>query len=340
MGKRNKRKDKPSSSSEDSFLEEKVDKHLGKKAKTDTMAGPKTDITLADIMARMDTLESSLRADFQRTVDSLTKKNELLESRIFDLEKDKDSLINRNEAMKNENRELRETVQNQGNTLRDLEQYQRGDNIKVYNLVEKRNGNRGETDEETARAVIDMIDTELKYKLSSSDISIAHRLGSKVQGKERSVIVRFVSRTVRNEVVKRRKALRGKPIVIADDLSPYFQGVFSKLREIFGKNNVWSAGSQVFVKTTGGIKKVTSSNFDSIIAHVNGNSSQETAMTIDSDRGNVSGAGWSPAARAGGRDGDAEASSTRTPPGRMRGGQRGYGRGRGTGMTPPDSYTD
>ena len=147
MGKRNKRKDKPSSSSEDSFLEEKVDKHLGKKAKTDTMAGPNTDITLADIMARMDTLESSLRADFQRTVDSLTKKNELLESRIFDLEKDKDSLINRNEAMKNENRELRETVQNQGNTLRDLEQYQRRDNIKVYNLVEKRNGNRGETDE-------------------------------------------------------------------------------------------------------------------------------------------------------------------------------------------------
>ena len=276
MGKRkNKRKAKPSSSGEDSIIEEKEqsDKHLQKKVKTNIMAESKEDISLFDIMSRMDALENSLREDFKKTVNSLTLKYDKLESEVYQLYKDRDSLLNRNQALKNENCDLREMLNNQGNTIRELEQYIRRDNVKVYGLSEKRIGNKGETEEETAKAVVDMVKAELNYELKPSDISIAHRLGAKTPGKERSVIVKFVSRTVRNEVVKRRKALKGKPVVISDDLSPYYQGLFTKLRDKVGKKNVWSSGSQIFVKTQEGIKRVNSENFDHVFAHVSAQAS-------------------------------------------------------------------
>ena len=238
MGKRkDKRKTKPSSSGEDSILEEKeqTDKQAPKKVKTNIMAETKSDLTLNDLMSRMDSLERTLRGEFQKMVDSLSLKYEKLTSEVFQLSNDRDMLLKRNQELRDENIALREIVHNQGNAIRETEQYLRRDNVKVYGLTEKRNGNKGETDEETARAVIAMVATDLKYELKPSDISIAHRLGRKAPGKERSVIVKFVSRTVRNEVVKRRKALKGKPVVIADDLSPYYQNLFSKLRDKVGK---------------------------------------------------------------------------------------------------------
>ena len=113
------------------------------------------------------------------------------------------------------------------------------------------NGNKGENAEETKGAVISMIDNELGLKLSPADISIAHRLGDKKPGKERSVIVRFVTRSVRNEVCRRRRALKGKPMIIADDLSPFYQGLFFGLREIEGKKMSGLQGTNCLFKQQG-----------------------------------------------------------------------------------------
>ena len=60
MGKKNKRKTKPSSSGEDSILEEREDKHLDKKARQDIMAEPGASCTNSDLMIRMDSLEKNI----------------------------------------------------------------------------------------------------------------------------------------------------------------------------------------------------------------------------------------------------------------------------------------
>ena len=344
MGKRkDKRKAKPSSSGEDSILEARDDKHSEKKAKKDNMAGSQAEPTMADLMSRMNAIETTLRKDFQTLFDTLKQRNDYLESQIFDLKNDRDALREDNKAIIKENKELREVMQNQGNAIRELEQYGRRDNIKVYNLVEKRHGNRGEKAVETVQAVIDMVDKDLGYKLLPSDISTAHRLGEKKPGKERSVIVRFVSRTVRNEVCSRRRALKGKPVVIADDLSPFYQGLFFGLRDLVGKKNTWTAGNQLFVQTTDGVKKVTAANYDSIVAHVTAHPLPETTSASDTGaRPNLSGT-----ARATGGAGNMDVATplviandstplgvetprSGSPRGRGRGNRgdlRGYGRG-------------
>ena len=346
MGK-NKRKTKPSSSGEESFLEESI-QHSDKKAKTDTMAEPGASCTNDDLMSRIDSLEKTLRSDFQlaisqavqKAVETLSHKHDILEGRVHDLEKRKDELQNQNLALRNELEEVKKSVKEQGSAFRDLEQYGRRDNIKVYNLAERRNGNRGETAEETARAVADMIARDLNYRVSPSDISIAHRLGTKEPGKERSVIVRFVSRTVRNEVVRRRRALKGKRVVIADDLSPFFQGVFSSLREIMGKNNVWSSGNQLFVKTTEGVRKVTGANFDNILTQVRENPSLIPTMTISSND-NDSGRPIRTHTGARGGRGRGRGRGLNSPPGRdAREALRGWGRGRDIEETPSNNFMD
>ena len=115
MGKK-KRKDKPSSSGEDSILEDRPtcsqnNKQFDKKAKLEVMAGSHmsvttstmTDFSMLDIMKRFDTLEASLRSemrelvtgirqDFEKTVESMTRRHDVLENRIFALEKNTDEL--------------------------------------------------------------------------------------------------------------------------------------------------------------------------------------------------------------------------------------------------------
>ena len=97
MPKKDKRKTKPSSSGEDSILEEegKV-KHTDKKMKTDNIAQSHTtesvEPILSDLMAsfdaRYDAFVVLLSSDFQ--TDSLTKKHDVLESRVVQLEMQKD----------------------------------------------------------------------------------------------------------------------------------------------------------------------------------------------------------------------------------------------------------
>ena len=116
--------------------------------------------------------------------------------------------------------------------------------------------------------------------------------------------------------------------MIADDLSPFYQGMFFSLRDIVGKKSVWTSGNQLFVRTTEGVKKVTAETYDNIIAHVRDHPLPETASSREQTQVDRPERGDGDAAGNGG--------GTRTPPGsrgawRGRGGVRGFGRGR----TPP-----
>ena len=114
--------------------------------------------------------------------------------------------------------------------------------------------------------VLTLINRDLGLNIDRSRIQIAHRIDErKSGGKERSIIVKFVRREDRDLVIKSRKRLKGKGIVIADDLNPFFASIFHELRQSVGKFNVWSDQGQIFVKLGGSVTKVSYANKDRIL---------------------------------------------------------------------------
>ena len=133
-------------------------------------------------------------------------------------------------------------------------------------MTERWRGNKGETGNDTMHNVLTLINRDLGLNLDRSQIQIAHRIGErKSGGKERSIIVKFVRREDRDLVIKSRKRLKGKGIVIADDLNPFFASIFYELRQNVGKFNVWSDQGQIFVKLGGSVSKVSYANKDRIL---------------------------------------------------------------------------
>ena len=104
----------------------------------------------------------------------------------------------------------------------ELEQYDRGNNIRVFGI---RDVKREEKAVKTEKAVRELIHNKLGYKLVDSDIEVAT---SRIKN------VRFSSRKVTEEVTSRRCALKGSGIVIAEDLTKINAARYQKVRELSG----------------------------------------------------------------------------------------------------------
>ena len=69
-----------------------------------------------------------------------------------------------------------------------------------------------------------------------SKIEVAHRSGVKTGSNPRPILVRFVSRAKRDQVLANRRRLKGKGIVIGEDLTSldtlFREAVLSKLQKI------------------------------------------------------------------------------------------------------------
>ena len=353
------------SASDDSFSENKDSKirkeemasndeliKMMKALKTEICAdiGLTIDRKLETLATREDLQE--IRHDMEKTCQSMTKRIELLENKIFDADMIHDGHTNAIEGLKNQNAALKEQIDQQAYEHEELIQYNRRSNLKIYNLPERLGaGGRGETEQETALAVVKLCREELGCEMSERDISIAHRL-KKTDGKERSIIVKFVRRSDRNIVIRHRRALKGKSVVIADDLSPFFMKMFYDFKDIVGKKNVWSVEGQIFVKIRGRVSKVERFNKEQLMREARQWQAEggDTASDINSDnntpregsghapmhegdtglRGFGRGSPVSSGAAPGARDGRGGGSP--------RGG-RGTGRGRGRGSPRGRDWT-
>ena len=160
-----------------------------------------------------------------------------------------------NEKLREECREVRGLIQtvhrNQGGGA----QYLRRNNIKIYGLRET--GSRGETVPDTIHNVIEFLNVKMGVRVSWEDICIAHRLGRLEQNRYRSVIVKFVRRTTKLEILENRYKLKGSGIVLAEDLTPENNKLFWELREHMGKRNVWTRDCQIYVNTREGPRQAT-----------------------------------------------------------------------------------
>lgn len=146
---------------------------------------------------------------------------------------------------------MRTTESNKGKCTKkgnEMEQYSRSNNIKIINLPEE-NGDRMETSDETTEKVIKFFKEKMTTDIQTSDIDIAHRLGKKLPNKQRTVIVKFLSRRHKFQCMKDRKTkLSGTGIYIVEDLTKMNQSVFTAARNHPEVETCWTRNGQVVIK--------------------------------------------------------------------------------------------
>ena len=140
--------------------------------------------------------------------------------------------------IKAERKQERENVENE---LDEQEQYSRRNNLRVFLKV------RETTDENTTDIVIDH-GKNIGVALTPNDISRSHRLGKKVRGKIRPILVKFTSYWKRKEFFDNRKK---DEVFVAEDLTDRRSKLLYEARNLRRENKIkycWTRDGNVFIK--------------------------------------------------------------------------------------------
>ena len=100
-----------------------------------------------------------------------------------------------------------------------------------------------------------MISLPLDSSLQVNDIDVAHPLSSKKNVRETPIIIKFLCRTQRNEIYAKKKALKGKGMVITESLTKRRLQLLEAARDAFGWKSVWSMMGDIYA-FVGGKKQV------------------------------------------------------------------------------------
>ncbi|KAH3739411.1 hypothetical protein DPMN_046063 [Dreissena polymorpha] len=176
---------------------------------------------LSNVLTRSDTdiikniIKESLEGLKEQLLGSVVKQIEILESNMFDQAKELASLKQQLSAKDQEINILKQSDHSKNQTyeagINDLEQYGRRNSIRISALsFDSENQTSIQVAEHTAKMMSHHLNVRLEYK----DIDIAHRLGKYIPNKNRAVIVKFVRRQTKIDVMKRAKQLKGTGIYI------------------------------------------------------------------------------------------------------------------------------
>ena len=95
----------------------------------------------------------------------------------------------------------------------------------------------------------------LDSPLQVNDIDIAHPLPSKKNVRGTPIIIKFLRQTQRNEIYAKKKALKGKGMVITESLTKRRLQLPEAARDAFGWKSVWSMMGDIYA-FVGGKKQV------------------------------------------------------------------------------------
>lgn len=155
---------------------------------------------------------------------------ELMKKQIY-------SLQTNNDILKNENRQLKQS-------LIDLDQYGRRHNLRFLGIPEHEKENCEDI-------IMGVIKNKLKIE-SNIFIDVAHRVGKQNYKAPRPIIVRFGFRKHANEVLANRRKLKGERLTIVEDLNPSNARIFGSARKYGQFNSVWTKNGKVLGSTKEG----------------------------------------------------------------------------------------
>ena len=110
-------------------------------------------------------------------------------------------------------------------------------------------GIKEEKDEDTDSIIINTVKEDMDIEILPNDLDRSHRIGNpKTKKKETPIIVKFIRYSLRHDIFKNKKFLKGKGASITESLTKDFMVKLNEARETYGFRNVWTSDGKIFFK--------------------------------------------------------------------------------------------
>ena len=174
------------------------------------------DNLLGNVIRRIEILESDV-FDQKREIEMLKKENET-KSKLIEQLKSQNASLEHKKA---------DQSMNHDEFANNTEQYSRRNNLRIAGIPEDQDR---QSSVSVANKVVTLVNEHLGIAIEPNDIDIAHRLGKFKPNCNRPVIVRFVRRQTKIDIMRKAKLFKGSSIFVNEDLTKLNAEVLASLR--------------------------------------------------------------------------------------------------------------
>lgn len=183
-------------------------------------------------------IESCIERVLDRKLDSFLKKVEENTRKIREVEQIIDSQSTKMKDLQTKIDFLQNACNRMVKENNDLEQYSRRNCLRIFGIPETEN-------ESTDDEVIKFAKSRLDVQIDPSEIDRSHRIGKPGSPSPRHIIVKFLSYSVRQRVIKNRRRLKGTGIVVKEDLTKYNQSLLQEAKKLAKVKSAWSHDGKI-----------------------------------------------------------------------------------------------
>ena len=175
----------------------------------------------------------------------VTDKIAVMEQKLDQLSTEVGTVKSELSGAKAENESLKGVIIKLASQVDRNEQHSRSQCLLLHGVPEK----KGSTPENSKLVFAAEISSKTGVKMTEANIKRTHRFGPpRYDGKPRPIIVRFWNSSLRNDVYRKKKNLKGKNIFITENLAKMRMNLEKKAIADYGKENVWSMEGRIYAR--------------------------------------------------------------------------------------------
>ena len=238
-------------------------------------SGESVQAALRELFEKMGTLATKediqqMKENVKSFTGEVLEKLDKMEAQMLELEAKNVAVSKEVKVIKAKNNRLEHNindhdirVQQLERDMNELEQYSRRSHLRIYRIPEPAKGQK----EDVMKKVCGIFTDLVGVKIMPEDIEVAHRAG-RVGDRARPVLVRFFDRKKRDTILQNRRKLKGKNIVVDEDLTFRNYKLLKAAQNHSATLSVWSSNGRVIAKLkTGQTMKLTiHSDLDGVFA--------------------------------------------------------------------------
>nr|CAI5847533.1 unnamed protein product [Callosobruchus analis] len=172
----------------------------------------------------------------QKVTNSITK---TLEARFVELEQKVESYSSVVKELKEETGLLRYENESLLQKLDDIDQAHRANNLRLFQVKEN-------AQENTVEKVINILNSHLGITVKNNDLLSCTRTGKQVNNRTRGILLKLASSSMKLEIYKKKKLLKGTGVVIKEDLTDNRLKLMDAAIEKTSFRNVWFYNGSIY----------------------------------------------------------------------------------------------